>query len=530
MADDTDAVDERERDPVLAVVADPERGRRRLPYLLALLDDDDPRERLRGSLALCLAVEADPDLLEPVARRLVDRLDGDPPLEVPHALDYLAAREPEAVDAVVSDLADEREARVRRRRYRTGAGFVDTDYGDVAPGEDAVGRTRPPGGGPDGDGPRVHTDRQTDRRGPAGAETDGRGADVGAAAGGDRASDDGTDRGDREAADSENGTDEAVGGDGATGGGTTGETDAARGDADGEGRELTRGDLTAVARRLSVVTERSRFDDLTVLTDGRRDRFGDRYRAVGVEDGAQIPLSLAVFRLPDGAAEDGTFVRSFRRTMDGWTGVDDHASVLTVHDWGVRPRPWATVEYAGSSLADRDRYPLADAVATAVDVADALAHAHQYGVVHGALDPETVVYPGGLLTETDRQRPRVTAPGLATTYAEYQSLARFLDPRYAAPEHYAERYGRVDNATDVYGVGALLYRLVTGEAPYDGRPEEIRTGVCADRAPLPSEVDPDLPAALDRVVRKATAARKLTRYETVNNLRRELRGIDTDGE
>jgi hypothetical protein len=41
------------------------------------------------ALALCLVVESDPDLLDPVVRRLVDRLDGDPPVEVPHALDYL---------------------------------------------------------------------------------------------------------------------------------------------------------------------------------------------------------------------------------------------------------------------------------------------------------------------------------------------------------------------------------------------------------------------------------------------------------
>ncbi|WP_135365637.1 protein kinase domain-containing protein [Halosimplex halophilum] len=477
-------------DPLVAVVADPDRGGERLPQLLGALDADDRSQRLRAALALCLAVEADPDLLDPVVRRLVDRLDGDPPVEVPHALDYLAGRRPRAVDEAVTDLDEERELRAREHLYRSGGGFARSEYLSPSPGDRGVGRTR--AAGAEGDrtgGQRVYTDRSP------GADFD----PSTLAEGGDGTEDDG------------------------------GDADGTDGGSGDDRRELTRGRLALVTRRLSAVIERSRFDDLSVRSDRAEWRFGDRYRAVGTVADEEAPLALVVFRVPDD--DRAAFARALRDALDAWAGVDDHDSVLSVHDWGLRPRPWAALEHTGTALADRDGEALdpQEAVASTVEIAGAVAHAHQRGVVHGALDPATVAYPGARLTERERQRPRVTAVGLARVYADHLGLPEVVDPRYAAPEHYSGRFGSVDHATDVYALGTLLYRLVTGEPPYDGSIEEIRAGVCSDRTPVPGEVDPDLPGGLDQVVRKATATGKLTRYETVTAFRRELQGVVGDG-
>ena len=493
MPEDRNAGDERESDPLLAVVAEPERGQRQLPFLLQLVDSEDPQQRLRGAFALCLVAEATPDMLGPVVRRLVDRLDEDPPVAIPHALDYLAAREPKAVDSVVSDLAEERELRARDFLYQSGGGFARNEYLAPGPGDRNVGRTRLPGGS-DAGPPTVHTTGMTHD-------------DIGA--------------GDRDGAETE------------------GEASADESAEGGAGEEappdLTSGALAAVSRRLASVIERSRFDDLNVLTQRRRERFGDRYRAAGTVDESETALTVTVFRIPrdvedaDTQGSGASFAQSVRQTMDSWAGVDNHQSIQTVHDWDVRPRPWAAFEYTGTVLADYEAFSLSQAVANAVDIADGIAHAHQHGVVHGAMDPHTVGYPDATLTDTERQHPRVTAVGLARVYATYHSLSKFLDPRYAAPEHYTDRFGRVDHATDVYSLGALLYRLATGEPPYDGRPEAIRERVLDDDPPVPSDVDPEIPVELDQVVGKAMARQKLTRYETVTIFRQELRGIDTDG-
>ena len=496
MPEDRHAGDERESDPLLAVVADPERGQRQLPFLLQLIDSEDPQQRLRGAFALCLVAEATPDMLGPIVRRLVDRLDEDPPVAIPHALDYLAARNPRAVDSVVSDLAEEREVKAREFLYQSGGGFARNEYLAPGPGDRTVGRTRLPGGS-DAGPPTVHTTGVNPEDVGAGERDGGTDGD------GDSPSDDGPPDGTAEEEDSR--------------------------------ADLTSGALAEVSRRLSAVIERSRFDDLSVLTERRRERFGDRYRAVGTLGDSETALTVSVFRIPRDVGEATTqesgasFAQSFRQTMTSWSGVDDHESIQTVHDWDVRPRPWATLEYTGTALGDYEAFPLSQSVATAIDIADGIAHAHQHGVVHGAMDPQTVAYPDATLTETERQTPRVTAVGLARVYAAYHSLSNFLDPRYAAPEHYTDRFGRVDHATDVYSLGALLYRLATGEPPYDGRPETIRERVLAADPPIPSDVDPDLPVELDQVVGKAMARQKLTRYETVTIFRQELRGIDTDG-
>jgi len=145
-------------------------------------------------------------------------------------------------------------------------------------------------------------------------------------------------------------------------------------------------------------------------------------------------------------------------------------------------------------------------------------------VVHGAVDPGNVAYRNDALVEMAEQRPLLTNVGLAAATGT-SSPGTGVDPRYAAPEHYDDRFGRVDHATDVYGLGVVLYRLCTGEHPYDGNPHEIRERVVGNGSLEPSAIDPGMPPKLDQVIRKATATRKLQRYETVNTLRGELRAI-----
>jgi len=500
--------------PVLDVLADPTQGQHRLPYLLGVLDDGDAADRLTAATALCLVVEDEPDMLPYVVERLVDRLDDDAPVEVGHALDYLAAGNPRAVDETVSAMTEADEVRARRALYQSGGGFARSEYLQPGAGECDVGRTRLAGAGSVDDPRQVRTiDPEADDD-PL-TEADDAGGDGGPA-------------GDHQEVDHP------------------------------DGRQVTRGTLSLVADRLSEVIERSRFEVLDVLSDRRRGRFGDVYRASGRLDDEDVGVALVVFRLPNGDWQ--RFLGDLRAALARWDGVDDHDRVRTVHDWGLRPRPWAALSFTDETLADRplagqvpadgddgdrdvsdddrdvsagaepsgdgQRPSLDAAVAATLDLADGLVHAHQHGVVHGALDPETVAFPGTALTVTERQRPFVTYPGITTAYAGHADVAEFVDPRYAAPEYFDDRFGAVDHATDVYGLGLLCYRLVTGDHPYDGPLSAVREAVVDDRSLRPSAVDPAIPAALDRVIGKATATRKLKRYETLTVFRRELRSID----
>jgi hypothetical protein len=328
--------------------------------------------------------------------------------------------------------------------------------------------------------PRVTTERRGDRTTGGGAGDGDRSGD------GDRASDDSGD-GDAEGGD----------GDASTGTGVTAET------------------LRTVSRQLSTVVDASGFDDLTVLTAGRL-------------DGQDYAVALTVYRE---RGPHASFVGAFRSVMEGWQAVSDHHAVLPVYDWSPRPRPWAAVEYAGGSLATHG--DPANPLWTALELTGAVTYAHQQGVVHGAIDPGNVVYRDVELDGTDRQ-PLLTNVGVASLPGEVADsndegtmgpTPRGIDPRYAAPEHWNDEYGPVDAATDVYCLGGLLFRLVTGDHPYTGDSRAIRESVLSDVS-VTDSVDQDLPDPLERVLRKATARRKIKRYETVQAFERELQGVD----
>lgn len=488
-ADDGSAVEGDDAElpgPLLAVISDPREGRYRLPYLLGLLDGDDPRERLVAGTAVCLVVETYPDLADYAVERLVDRLGEESPVAVAHALDYLAARHTREVDRAVSDLAEAAERRARRLMYRTGGGFARSEYLSPSAGDRPVGRTRIAGRDSNDDPRQTYTTGDEDGRNELAV---------------DGVVDDEEEATEAHEVEPSPGSANVVG-----------EADPGRG--------VTSGTLQLVSRRLSAVVEESRFDDLTVLAERRRGRHGDVYRTTGAIGGDAYAVGLTVYRLPETDRE--TFLSGFRPAMDRWTDVDDHESVRSMYDWDVRPRPWAALEYTPVTLADRDG--VEDPLWTAIQLVDALAHVHQHGVVHGALDPGNVVYRDDALVASERQQPLLDNVGLAATTGT-ATPGQGVDTRYAAPEHYEDRYGRLDHATDVYALGAVIYWLCTGRHPYAGGREAVRDGVLADDALEPTAVDPHLPAQLDRVVGKATATRKLKRYETVNTLGGELRAI-----
>lgn len=493
--------------PLLAVLRDPAQGQHRLPYLLSLVDEDDVSIRLRASLALCLVVEESPGMLEYVVRRLIDRLDDDSPTEVVHTLDYLAAEYPREVDEVLVELEEEAEVQARRRMYRSGGGYARSDY---------VQRTEPR---PDAGGPRLPTSAAGED--PRKAFTEDEEEDeAGSQSRSGSTDDDGTDE-DEDDADEDD---------------STNESDRPRfrerGEEsdDGTQRDLAnagsaRGRASALDERLAEIVSRSKFDSLDVLATREQERYADVYRTLGTIGGEEQAIALNVYHFPD--EETAEFTERFRNQLPKWADGDDHTNVLTVYDWGHRPRPWSAVQYASVELADREDVSLKRALVNAVRLAQALSHLHQRGIVHGGIDPGNVVYAGGALDEAAGNHPLLTNVGLLEAYRWHSNPTKVLDPRYAAPEYFDRRFGKVDHLTDIYQVGMVLYRLLTGRAPFPGNVDSLREKILEETPRPPSQVNADVPPALDQIVAKATAKRKMARYESVAHLQQELLGLQT---
>jgi len=291
-----------------------------------------------------------------------------------------------------------------------------------------------------------------------------------------------------------------------------------------------RGDPAAVDRRdrieraedsraFRAISLLSSFEELTVVEPEQSVRYGSVLRTRGTVDGDEEGVALRLFDLPDGADARRTFTAELAESLAQWASIADHDGVATVHDWGDYPRPWVATPYLDGSLADRGRPSVTRGLREAAHLAGAVAHCHNHGVVHGGLDPKTAVYPA--TTIDGLPAPRLDNVGLMDPVRERFPPSDYLDPRYAAPEYFSQSYGGIDAATDVYALGAVVYRLLTGRPPFSGEYGAVREGVLNERPPAPTSANPKLPDAVDDIVAKAMAKEKFHRYETAAAVRRD---------
>lgn len=479
---------------VLSDVLDgPETAETALPALLSALDVSDRATRLQAALGICLVADATPVTVEPLTWRLVDRLADDAEnLETRHALAYLRQRYPERVRTVLLRIADAAAQREERRRHaRISRGFAHEDYYGRADTNLDVGNTRLPADG-SGDPRRIYQERGEGFDAPR----DDSGAD----------DDDPLDAVIGEA-DEEN-------------------EDGEPGEAARRRAQVERLERAAAAVGLDEIAEVSRFDELHLVAPPTAGRYTTVYRTRAVIADQENGIALRTFTVPDEHGD--AFVADVWGALEAWATIAEHELIATIYDWHEYPQLWMATAYADETLADRPDLPYDDGLRHGLQLGEAVAHAHERGVVHSGIDPYNVVFSG--TTMDDRPVPRLTNVGLLDAIRSYVEPSEYLDPRYAAPEYFDRKYGRVDHATDIYHLGAVLYYLVTGRAPYRGSYEEVRQGVLAGQRPAATDVNPELPAWVDDVVAKAMARQKLTRYESatqfVADLRQQL-GDDT---
>ncbi|MCA8922350.1 MAG: serine/threonine protein kinase, partial [Planctomycetes bacterium] len=153
------------------------------------------------------------------------------------------------------------------------------------------------------------------------------------------------------------------------------------------------------------------------------------------------------------------------------------------------------------------------------ELADALAQLHAKGIVHRDLKPQNVIlHPEGhpVLLDFGLARERESAERLTQTGA-------FLGtPAYASPEQ-AEGAKDVQPSADVYSLGALLYFLLSGHAPYSGSVVQILSKLVQGTPPTwPSAEDPSVPPALEAICQRAMRFDVAERTPSAAALRDEL--------
>lgn len=247
----------------------------------------------------------------------------------------------------------------------------------------------------------------------------------------------------------------------------------------------------------------------------------DVYGATLDDGGTTYPVALKEPRF-EGTLQQ-RIVEQFKNEAEMWSQLDDHDNIVTVYAWGTERLPWLALEYmdGGTLQARLGSFDIGEALWLAGRIAEGVRYGHRHGVAHLDVKPSNV-----LLRDTGDgtwDYPKVSDWGLAKLLLEHSQSVAGLSPTYAAPEQFdTDGYGKTDDITDIYQLGAVVYAMLTGQPPFSGSSRAVMQSILQNDPVPPSERNSGLPAAVDDVVLKALAKDKAERYDGVLTFRRKL--------
>jgi beta-lactam-binding protein with PASTA domain/predicted Ser/Thr protein kinase len=225
---------------------------------------------------------------------------------------------------------------------------------------------------------------------------------------------------------------------------------------------------------------------------------------------------------------DPTFVERFRREAKAAAGLN-HQNLVSIYDWGeVEGTYYIVMEYVeGETLKDlirrRGRLSGNESVGIALQLLAAVEFAHRSGIVHRDIKPQNVMIDrGGTVKVMDFGIARAGDSGM-TEAGSILGTAQYL-----APEQ-AKGYP-VDERSDLYSVGVVLYEMLTGTVPFRGDSAVTVALKHVNEVPRePAELVPGLPYALNQIVLKAMAKDPADRYQSAAEFGRDLRSAREGG-
>ena len=290
------------------------------------------------------------------------------------------------------------------------------------------------------------------------------------------------------------------------------------------------GPATAGSTRLAAGTSLGAFSVLEPLGAGG---MGEVYRARDTRLDRQVAIKVLSSERDTAPGARERFEREARAISRL-----SHPRICTIHDVGVAALDGADVPYLVMELLDGEtlaariaRGPLSieQALAYAIDIADALIAAHGQGIVHRDLKPANVMVTGtgiklldfGLAQLRGHGAPGASAAAVSSVSGLTSEGLVFGTLPYTSPEQL--RGEKVDTRTDIFAFGAVLYEMLTGARPFAADSQAaLIAAILEHDAPPVSERQPVAAANLDRIVRKCLAKHPDDRWQTARDLKSEL--------
>src|SRR5881394_2789865 len=253
---------------------------------------------------------------------------------------------------------------------------------------------------------------------------------------------------------------------------------------------------------------------------------GEVYLATDITAGRKAALKL----LPARFTGDADRLKRFQQEARAVVALN-HPNILTVYEIGEDH----STHYIASELIEgetlrqrlmRGRMELSEAVDVAIQVASALAAAHEAGIVHRDINPGNImlrpdgyvkVLDFGIAKLAEQEAPATMPKDEALLLVETNLGAILGTVPYMSPEQ--ARGAQVDKETDIWSLGVILYEMVTGHQPFVGEaPREVMTSIREKQPPPLTSYSKQSPPELQQIISKALRKDQSERYQSASEM------------